>query len=224
MGVIIALAIIILWISNLLISLFYSKVSLFSPLFYLHILLQAYLFTGLFITGHDAMHGTVSDKKYLNNIFGYISVFLFAGMWYPRLIRYHQQHHLHPGTDMDPDYSSRSQNFWIWWLRFMARYVTIIQLIIMAIIYNILRIWFSDASIIFFWVIPAFLATLQLFCFGTFIPHRRPHTEDMKPYNARTLRRNHLWAMLSCYFFGYHHEHHSSPETPWWKLYRMKTS
>jgi beta-carotene ketolase (CrtW type) len=28
--------------------------------------------------------------------------------------------------------------------------------------------------------------------------------------------------MLSCYFFGYHYEHHESPQTPWWKLYQIK--
>jgi beta-carotene ketolase (CrtW type) len=27
---------------------------------------------------------------------------------------------------------------------------------------------------------------------------------------------------LSCYFFGYHFEHHDSPGTPWWRLWRVK--
>jgi beta-carotene ketolase (CrtW type) len=44
----------------------------------------------------------------------------------------------------------------------------------------------------------------------------------MAPHHARTLPRHHLWAMLSCYFFGYHWEHHQSPGTPWWRLWRMK--
>ena len=31
-----------------------------------------------------------------------------------------------------------------------------------------------------------------------------------------------MLAMVSCYFFGYHFEHHDSPGTPWWKLYAVK--
>ncbi|MBW6460683.1 MAG: fatty acid desaturase [Bacteroidales bacterium] len=51
----------------------------------------------------------------------------------------------------------------------------------------------------------------------------RPHTEEMQPHNARTLRKNHLWAMLSCYFFGYHNEHHMTPRIPCWQLYQSKS-
>jgi beta-carotene ketolase (CrtW type) len=31
-----------------------------------------------------------------------------------------------------------------------------------------------------------------------------------------------VWAFVSCYFFGYHYEHHDSPATPWWLLWRVK--
>jgi fatty acid desaturase len=37
-----------------------------------------------------------------------------------------------------------------------------------------------------------------------------------------TLKRNHLRAFVSCYFFGYHYEHHDKPAVPWWQLYREK--
>jgi fatty acid desaturase len=67
----------------------------------------------------------------------------------------------------------------------------------------------------------AYLCT-GLFITGHDAMHRRPDTPDMAPHHARTLPRNHLWAMLSCYFFGYHWEHHESPLTPWWALWRMK--
>lgn len=30
---------------------------------WIHLVVQAYLFTGLFITAHDAMHGTVSPNR-----------------------------------------------------------------------------------------------------------------------------------------------------------------
>jgi beta-carotene ketolase (CrtW type) len=223
MGIFFAISIVILWTSHLFYSLELAEVDYSSPLFYLHILVQTYFFTGLFITGHDAMHGVVSRNRLVNNIFGFLSVFLYAGMWYPRLIKNHRLHHLFPGTENDPDFSSRSQNFFVWYVKFMFRYLTIIQLVVMAVLYNVLRIWYPDAALIWFWVVPAFLSTFQLFFFGTYIPHRRPHTKEMEPFHARTLKKNHAWAMISCYFFGYHHEHHSSPETPWWKLYKAKS-
>jgi beta-carotene ketolase (CrtW type) len=224
MGVFFALSIIAVWAGHLFYALERVTVDYSSPLFYLHILLQTYFFTGLFITGHDSMHGTVSRNSLLNKSIGFFSVFLYAGMWYPRLLSNHHLHHKFPGTNQDPDYSSRSQNYWVWYGKFMFKYLTIIQLVIMAVLYNVLRIWYADSSLIWFWVVPAVLSTFQLFYFGTYLPHKRPHTDEMEPHNARTLKKNHIWAMLSCYFFGYHHEHHTSPGIPWWKLYKAKSA
>ncbi|MGM0613719.1 MAG: fatty acid desaturase, partial [Bacteroidota bacterium] len=90
--------------------------------------------------------------------------------------------------------------------------------------YNIF-VWvlnIPEPNVIVFWIVPAILGTLQLFYVGTFLPHQRPHDEYMQPHKARTQKKNHLWAMLSCYFFGYHYEHHESPRTPWWQLYKSK--
>jgi len=191
---------------------------------YAHMFIQAYLYTGLFITGHDAMHGLVSKNKVVNKIIGYVSVFMFAGMSYRRLIRNHWEHHKYPGSEKDPDFYTGSQNFWIWWFVFMLRYTTIWQIISMALIFNFLSriIDLQVSALLILWIIPAFLSTIQLFYFGTYIPHRKPHTGEMGKYRARTLKRNHLWAMISCYFFGYHYEHHKSPGTPWWSLYKIK--
>ena len=222
MGLIIALLIMILWASHLLYSLLYVYPALSDPLFYLHILLQGYLYTGLFITAHDAMHGSISRNKFVNKIIGGTASFLFAGLSYKQLLKNHIAHHSNPGEDKDPDFYSKSQNFFIWWFVFMKRYTTITQLIIMAALFNVLKIWFAESVIFSFWVIPAFLGTLQLFYFGTYIPHKYPHTSKMKPHNARTLKKNHIWGMLTCYFFGYHFEHHDSPRTPWWQLYKLK--
>jgi len=223
MGVLIAFIIICAWAANLFYSLSEVGMDFASPYFYLHLILQTYLFTGLFITGHDAMHGTVSKNRAVNQFVGYLTVFLYAGMFYRTLIKYHGMHHMYPGTEKDPDYSVKSQNFFAWWFRFMLHYVTWIQLVIMAVLYNVLTIWFDPWPVIAFWAAPAILSTFQLFYFGTYIPHRIPHTEQMGVHKARTLRKSHLLAMLSCYFFGYHREHHESPRTPWWQLYRLKS-
>ncbi|SHJ64689.1 beta-carotene ketolase (CrtW type) [Tangfeifania diversioriginum] len=222
MGVFVAIVILIFWLGHLLYSLFFVEPDLLSPFFYLHILIQAYLYTGLFITAHDSMHGTVAKSRRLNNFIGHLSTTLFAFLSYNVLRKKHYQHHRFPGTEKDPDFSPRSNNFFVWWFVFMKNYVTWWQILLMAIAFNVLLIWFSEIQLIAFWVIPAILATFQLFFFGTYLPHRRPHSRDMEPHKSRTQRKNHLWAMLSCYFFGYHHEHHESPTTPWWQLYKSK--
>jgi len=224
MGLIIAISIYLVWLGHLLYILFFVPVNPASPMFYLHIILQGYLFTGLFITGHDAMHGTVSTNRKINDLAGWIATLSFAFLSYGRLRKNHYLHHQYPGTEKDPDFNTKSNNFFLWWVKFMMRYTTWWQLVLMAITFNVLNIWFSEWRLIYFWIIPAFLGTLQLFFFGTYLPHRRPHKEEMGRHKARTLRRNHLWAMLSCYFFGYHREHHETPTTPWWKLYTVKNN
>lgn len=59
----------------------------------------------------------------------------------------------------------------------------------MVVAFNILKIWFDEFSIIMFWVIPAFLGTFQLFFFGTYLPHKYPHTKNRQPYKARTQKK-----------------------------------
>lgn len=221
-GLIIALLIIFLWITHLYYVLTFSVVDFKSITTYLHILIQTYFYTGLFITAHDAMHQTVIRNKKINKVIGTIATFLYAGMSYNRLVKNHFKHHKDPGTADDPDFNVRSQNFFVWWGTFMVRYTTILQIIVMGTAYNILKIFVPEISLWFFWIIPAFLSSLQLFFFGTYLPHRKPHLHEMEPHKARTQKKNHLWAMLSCYFFGYHYEHHETPHTPWWKLYQAK--
>jgi beta-carotene/zeaxanthin 4-ketolase len=225
MGIFIAISIIMLWGIHLAYILLYVEFSFLNPWMYLHILLQGWLYTGLFITGHDAMHGGVSKHKWVNTFFGTIATFLFAAMSYNRLKKNHGLHHKAPATEADPDYYVKSQNFFIWWAVFMGRYVTVTQIIIMAAAYNIfIHIFgFSEAKTIVYWALPAILGTFQLFFFGVYWPHRKPHDAEMMPHRARTQNKNHFWAMISCYFFGYHFEHHEQQYIPWWKLYKTKS-
>jgi beta-carotene/zeaxanthin 4-ketolase len=221
MGLLIAFIILSLWAAHLVYLLIFVEVS-FAPIMLIHIAIQTYLYTGLFITAHDAMHGLVSSNRLVNTIVGQSATWLFAALSYSRLNKKHQLHHRFPGEAADPDYYTGSQNFWRWWFSFLKNYVSWWQIITMAIIFNVLQIWVNQFNLVFFWVIPSILATFQLFYFGTFRPHKLPHTESMLPHNARSQNGSHLGAMLSCYFFGYHYEHHESPQTPWWKLYRIK--
>jgi beta-carotene/zeaxanthin 4-ketolase len=222
MGILIASIIIFLWGFNLFFTLTNLHNNFFSIQYFIHVILQTYLYTGLFITAHDSMHGALSKNKRTNNLFGRLSVFLFAGMSYKRLAKNHVLHHKFPGEVNDPDFNTGTQDFWRWWLSFLFRYTTLTQIVIMGMIYNILKLKFDDLTLWMVWLLPAFLSTLQLFYFGTYTPHKYPHSDEMKPHNARTLTKNHVWGMISCYFFGYHFEHHQFPALPWWQLYKTK--
>jgi beta-carotene ketolase (CrtW type) len=215
-GVFVASAVIVCWFT-LLYFLLQWDFSWSNPLVYVLILLQMHLFTGLFITAHDAMHNTISNHKKTNNFIGYLAVFLYAGFFYNRLYVKHHQHHRHVHTIDDPDYADKG--FWKWYLRFMLNYVTITQLIIMAVAYNILKIWIAEPNLLLFWVLPSLLSTFQLFYFGTYLPHKGNHDNE---YQSTTLKKNHFLAFISCYFFGYHLEHHQKPYLPWWQLYKTK--
>lgn len=226
MGVFFALLVIFTWASHLVYMFMFVDFAADNPFMYLHILIQGYLYTGLFITGHDAMHRSLSRHKTVNNTLGTLAVFLFAGMSYKKLLKNHGLHHKAPATKDDPDFYVKSQNFFVWWAVFMWRYVTIGQLLIMAATYNILIhiIELPELQTIIYWALPAILGTIQLFYFGVFWPHRLPHKESMMPHRARTLKQNNLWAMVSCYFFGYHWEHHEKQHLPWWKLHTTKSN
>ncbi len=222
MGTFIAVLIILLWAGHLTYALSSVSIDFTSIQFYAAILVQTYLYTGLFITAHDAMHLNISGNKKLNYMIGKAASFLYAGLSYKKLLKNHKLHHTAPGTESDPDFSPSTQNFLLWWLTFLFRYTTVPQLIYMGIIFNILKTWIQESNLWYFWVIPAVLSSAQLFYYGTYKPHMLPHINEMKPHNARTQNKNHLIAMITCYFFGYHYEHHSSPGTPWWRLYKLK--
>lgn len=216
-GVGIASVVIFLWFLSLVFFLNFD-LNWKNPLTYLGILIQTHLYTGLFITSHDAMHGLVSKNKKINHAFGWFSAILFSYNFYWKLFPKHHEHHKFVATDKDPDYHS-SGNFFIWYFSFIKQYVTIWQILLMAVSFNILKLFIPTENLIIFWMLPAILATLQLFYFGTYKPHMG---ESENVHHSKTQAKNHVWAFLSCYFFGYHFEHHDSPGTPWWRLWRVK--
>ena len=70
-------------------------------------------------------------------------------MWYPTLRKKHYLHHIHVGTEKDPDYHTGNQNFFVWWFNFMKQYLTIWQLLIMAAIFNIGLLFFNELQLIY---------------------------------------------------------------------------
>ena len=215
-GFLIGSLVILLWFSNLVLAMT-VEFSFSNFVIYPLLLLQTHLFTGLFITAHDAMHGTVSPNKRLNNAIGKICTFLYAFFPYEKLYAKHHLHHKHPGTEDDPDFND--SGFWKWYSKFVLEYISVWQFLGFAISFNILKLFLPTENLIFFWIIPPILSTFQLFYFGTYLPHKGEHDNI---HNAESQSKNHLWAFFSCYFFGYHYEHHDKPYVPWWKLYKFK--
>ncbi len=215
-GLLVAFIVIACWVVNA-IFLMRWQVNFKNPLTYVMLLVQMHLYTGLFITAHDAMHGTVSRNKHLNNFIGQLCTLLYAVFPFKKLMTKHHEHHRYVHSDADPDF--HEGNFFSWYFRFITAYLSWWQVVAMAAIFNLLKLWIEPENLVLFWVIPSLLSTLQLFYFGTYLPHRgEPHNK----HHSRSLKKNHLLSFLSCYFFGYHYEHHDSPATPWWKLWQIK--
>ena len=218
-GILIGIALIAMWFASLY-FLLTIQLDWANPLTYIAVYIQTHLYTGLFITSHDAMHGSVSKNRKVNYWIGYITSLLFAYNSYDRLIVKHHEHHRFVASDEDPDYHE-SGRFWLWYWNFLKRYITWRQMVLMTITMQLLLLVFPLENLILFWIVPSVLSTFQLFYFGTYIPHKDGHEHGNK-HKSRSLEKNHLWAFLSCYFFGYHFEHHDAPGVPWWRLWQMK--
>ncbi|WP_207535397.1 fatty acid desaturase [Desertivirga arenae] len=215
-GVFIALLIITCWLVSLA---FLLRTDISSTIWLVlpAILFQTHLYTGLFITAHDAMHRTVSPNRTINNSIGSLCTALYAAFPFKKLNSKHHEHHKHVHTVNDPDFYEGK--FLRWYFKFIKEYISIWQVVFLAIVFNVLKLWFEEKNIFLFWVLPSLLSTLQLFYFGTWLPH---HGEHQNKHYSASQKKNHFLAFISCYFFGYHYEHHDSPGTPWWRLWKLK--
>ena len=186
------------------------------------VIVQAWLSTGLFIIAHDCMHGSLAPSRpRLNAAIGTLTLGAYAALSYRALMPKHLAHHAAPGTESDPDFHPAEPRRLIpWFVRFFRGYYThsqIVRITIVAIAYMLLGA--SLINIVIFWAVPAVLALIQLFVFGTYLPHR--HADDPFPdeHRARSNQLSTLGSLATCFHFGgYHHEHHLSPGTPWWRL------
>jgi beta-carotene ketolase (CrtW type) len=77
--------------------------------------------------------------------------------------------------------------------------------------------------VLLFCTVPLLISSLQLFLFGTYLPHRQqrwpacaaqPCSLDLP-----------VWlSLLACFHFGYHREHHDHPNLRWFELPRVRAS
>jgi beta-carotene ketolase (CrtW type) len=197
-----------------------------APLAILLIGVQAWLSTGLFIVAHDCMHGSFAPgRPGLNRIVGTLGLGAYAGLSYGQLYPKHHAHHRAPGTAEDPDFHAGAPRAALpWFGRFFANYYThgqILRITAAAVVYMLLGA--SLVNIVLFWAVPALLALAQLFVFGTYLPHRHGAEPFADAHNARSNALSPLASLATCFHFGaYHHEHHLSPQTPWWQLPRVR--
>ncbi len=184
---------------------------------------QSWLGMGLFIIAHDAIHGSLAvGQPKLNTAIGRLAVALYnPGFGYATLERSHHAHHRAPGTAEDPDFHpDRPRTLVAWFLRFFLTYFRWAELArlsaVLAFYLLVFRARPLNAAL--FWGLPAIASALQLFYFGTWLPHRHADGAFTDRHNARSLEFGWLGSLLACYHFGYHLEHHHAPGTPWWGL------
>lgn len=184
------------------------------------IALQAWLGTGLFIVAHDAIHGSLAPSwPRLNASVGQACVGLYAAFSFRRLAKAHHRHHAAPGTADDPDFLADNPRAFVpWFAAFFRRYFgwpefALVTLVLVAY----LALGAAPLDLAAFWGLPAILSALQLFVFGTYLPHRRGEA-FADAHNARSLDYPWLGSLAACYHFGRHHEHHLHPGAPWWRL------
>jgi beta-carotene ketolase (CrtW type) len=181
-----------------------------------------WLDVGLFIVAHDCMHGSLAPgRPRLNRWIGRAALALYAGFSYDRLLPKHFDHHRRPGTAEDPDFSAdHPRHFWRWYWAFFRQYFGVREWLILTalVAFYVLVLRAPYPNLLLFWALPAILSSLQLFLFGTYLPHRADESPFHDHHNARSNDYGRLVSLLTCFHFGYHHEHHRSPGTPWWRL------
>nr|MCU0570933.1 fatty acid desaturase [Oculatellaceae cyanobacterium Prado106] len=213
-GLISALTIMTLWFISLSILLWIDVSQMPTWGVIAAVFFQAFLYTGLFINAHDAIHGSLFPGNLrLNHFLGAVSVFLYVFLPYKKMLKNHHRHHRNPATSVDPDFHRGwNKNILLWYLGFMFRYFTWKQFLMAASLYNIahLLLHFPEPNLTYFWIIPPLLSSVQLFYFGTYLPHRETaagYTNDH--HRARSCSLPPFLSFLTCYHFGYHEEHHA---------------
>lgn len=186
------------------------------------VLALCWLNVGLFIIAHDAMHGSLAPGRPKVNLWaGRLALAFYAGFSFDRLRAKHFEHHRNPGTAADPDFSvDHPSGFWRWYVAFFRQYFGWRELALMTVLVGVYALVLDAPypNLLLFWALPAILSSLQLFLFGTFLPHRTEAEPFGDRHRARSSGYGYLASLLTCFHFGHHHEHHLSPATPWWRL------
>ena len=133
--------------------------------------------SGCSSVAHDCMHGSLAPgHPSVNRLVGTACVAFYAAFSYSKLFEKHHEHHRHFGHREGPGLqSSAPAQFRSLVSRIFqgttSRFANSAILTVILIFY----IWGLGATIpnvLGFWALPAIGSSLQLFFFGTFLPHR----------------------------------------------------
>jgi beta-carotene ketolase (CrtW type) len=190
------------------------------------LLIRAFLHTGLFIVAHDAMHGSlVPDHRPLNRILGGLALALYACIPYGRCRTNHLLHHRSPGHPDDPDFhDGRHTHPLRWYITFMGGYLSAGQMGSLLALWSLVLLVLSLttphplATLTLFWIVPLVLSSIQLFLFGTYLPHRSHSSAKPGFDQVQSTSLPPVLSFLTCFHFGYHREHHHHPNVPWYAL------
>lgn len=200
-------------------------VACISCLSYLHTVLTC----RVFITAHDAMHGSVSPSNAkLNQFMGRLAGTLYAGLDYDSMREAHHEHHAHTGyLEKDPDFHGGNPSFLAWAGKFMKRYLTIKQMVILNLMVGAIQL--SGApykNMVIFLLCAGLISAVQLFYFGTFVPHKPPKEDPGKVMiwekSNPTWATTRLASWVTCYHFDCHVEHHANPRLSWYELWSQR--
>ena len=222
-GLSLAAAIVAVWLAIHITGIFFWQWSLATvPIAVVMVVVQTWLSTGLFIVAHDSMHGALAPGyPRLNRLTGATCLSLYACLSYATLLPQHYLHHRHAGTAGDPDFHGGDPSLLGWFRQFFRTYYShgqIVRITLVALVYTLV-LGAPLGNIVVFWAVPALGAVLQLFVFGTWLPHRERDEPFADHHHAHSAKIPPLLSLLTCFHFGgYHHEHHLSPGTPWWGL------
>jgi len=226
-GLGLAASIVVAWLALHVWTLFFFELSwATAPFAVVLIAVQTWLYVGMFIIAHDCMHGAVvPGKPWANRAIGQLCLFLYAGFAFDALNKEHHKHHRYSGTAQDPDFDDHPPyGFLRWFAKFFVTYFSWKQLAAILAIYAVYVTAFgvSQVNAVAFWALPGLLSALQLFTFGTYLPHKPDGHAFPDRHNARTNDLPVWLSLLTCFHFGYHHEHHLYPTVPWWRLPAMR--
>ncbi|HEY8608036.1 MAG TPA: fatty acid desaturase [Noviherbaspirillum sp.] len=221
-GLSLAVPLIAAWLGLHVYGVFFAPLS--PPLLVIALVaIQTWLSVGIYIVAHDAMHGSLlpGNRKICDRI-GAVAVWLYAGFTYRDLVPMHHAHHRHAGTGDDPDFAARTPSAALpWYGRFMLMYFRRRECVVMLLRVGACMLLGAPVeNILLFFALPGLLSSYQLFYFGTFLPHRHGAGGAAFPdrHNARSSGYGYIASLLTCFHFGYHHEHHLRPDLPWWRL------
>ncbi|EAU41110.1 beta-carotene ketolase [Fulvimarina pelagi HTCC2506] len=175
------------------------------------------------------MHGSLAPgRTRLNAVIGGFILFVYAGFAWKKIRDAHFAHHDAPGTPADPDfYADDPENFWPWFGTFFSRYFgwRSVAFVSTVVTFYLVILDASVTNVVLFYGLPSLLSSLQLFYFGTYRPHRHEESGTFADaHNTRSSEFGYVASLFSCFHFGYHHEHHLAPWTPWWALPHTRQS